>query len=36
MADEPRAAQRHQTFIGAGALLLGALMAAGAAQIPTK
>ena len=35
MADEPRAAQRHQTFIGAGALLLGALMAAGAAQIPS-
>ncbi|HLL10963.1 MAG TPA: tripartite tricarboxylate transporter TctB family protein [Rubrivivax sp.] len=35
MADEPRAAQRHQTLIGAGALLLGGLMAAGASQIPS-
>lgn len=29
------AARRHQTFIGAGAVLLGALLAAGAAQIPS-
>jgi putative tricarboxylic transport membrane protein len=28
-------ARRHQTFIGAGALLLGGLMAAGAWQIPS-
>lgn len=35
MADEPRAAQRQQTWIGASALLLGALMAAGATQIPS-
>lgn len=31
----PAAARRQQTLIGAGALLLGALMAAGAAQIPS-
>jgi putative tricarboxylic transport membrane protein len=35
MADGQHAAQRHQTFIGAGALVLGALMAFGAAQIPS-
>ncbi|HZF79290.1 MAG TPA: tripartite tricarboxylate transporter TctB family protein [Rubrivivax sp.] len=35
MAHEPRSAQRHQTLIGAGALLLGGLMAAGASQIPS-
>ncbi len=29
------AAQRYQTFIGAGALLVGVLLAAGAAQIPS-
>ena len=28
-------ARQHQTFIGAGALLLGGLMAAGASQIPS-
>ena len=32
---EPEAARRHQTLIGAGALLLGVLMAAGATAIPS-
>jgi len=32
---DPSAARRHQTLIGCGALLLGALMAAGALQIPS-
>lgn len=31
----PAAARRHQTLIGAAALLLGVLLAAGAAQIPS-
>ena len=34
MADQ-QAARRHQTLIGVGALLLGALMAAGATSIPS-
>jgi putative tricarboxylic transport membrane protein len=32
---DPQAARRHQTFIGVGALLLGLLMAYGAAAIPS-
>jgi len=32
---EPEAARRHQTLIGAGALLLGVLMAVGATAIPS-
>ncbi len=32
---DPRAAVRHQTLIGASALLLGAVMAFGAASIPS-
>lgn len=32
---DPQAAQRHQTLIGAGALVLGALMAFGASGIPS-
>jgi putative tricarboxylic transport membrane protein len=32
---DPAAAVRHQTFIGAGALLVGALMAYGASSIPS-
>jgi putative tricarboxylic transport membrane protein len=35
MSDVNAAAVRHQTLIGAGALVLGALMAAGAAVIPS-
>ena len=32
---DPAAARRHQTLIGASAFVLGALMAAGASQIPS-